>query len=175
MDDAPELTTDRLRLRAFRRDDFDWYADLWADPAVVRFIGGVPRTRSECWMRFLMNFGMWRVEGCGFWLIEDRADGRPLGSGGVFRALRGIAEVDAYPEAGWALCPAAFGRGFADEAMTAILAWTDANVSAPQTGCIIEPGNAASLRIAARLGYRAAGMATLNACAIAVFARPRGG
>lgn len=171
----PELVTDRLRLRAFTREDFDWYCAMWQDPEVLRFIGGEARDQRECWMRFLMNFGMWDIERFGFWLVEDRADGTRLGSGGLLAAIRGIAEIDAHPEAGWAFLPVAYGRGVATETMTAVLAWADAQVDAPQTGCIIEPDNVASIRVAEKLDYRATGSATFQGDAIGTYVRMRGG
>lgn len=40
---APLLLTERLRLDAHTLDDFDSLAAMWADPEVVRYIGGTPR------------------------------------------------------------------------------------------------------------------------------------
>jgi RimJ/RimL family protein N-acetyltransferase len=34
--DIPTLETSRLRLRPYRLEDFEAYAAIWADPAVVR-------------------------------------------------------------------------------------------------------------------------------------------
>ena len=44
---APTLITERLRLDAHMLDDFDSLAALWADPQVVRYIGGTPRDRED--------------------------------------------------------------------------------------------------------------------------------
>ncbi|MEW7001647.1 GNAT family N-acetyltransferase [Serratia ureilytica] len=44
---APTLVTERLRLDAHRLDDFESLAALWADPLVVRYIGGTPRDRED--------------------------------------------------------------------------------------------------------------------------------
>ena len=41
------LTTPRLLLRAFRRDDLPHYAALNADPEVVRYLGGEPLSRQH--------------------------------------------------------------------------------------------------------------------------------
>src|SRR5207247_1393384 len=40
------VTTPRLLLRTFRRDDLPVYAALNADPEVVRYLGGVPFSRE---------------------------------------------------------------------------------------------------------------------------------
>jgi RimJ/RimL family protein N-acetyltransferase len=39
----PTLTTDRLRLRAFRADDLDAYAAMRANPEVIRYLGPAAR------------------------------------------------------------------------------------------------------------------------------------
>ncbi len=35
------LTSERLALRRFTPDDLDWLAELYRDPDVTRFLGGV--------------------------------------------------------------------------------------------------------------------------------------
>jgi len=47
----------------------------------------------------------------------------------------------------------AHGQGYAGEAVAAALAWGDAWFKGPRTVCMIDPDNAASLRVAARAGY----------------------
>ena len=42
------LTSDRLALRRFTADDIDWLANLYSDPDVTRYLGGIKdRTTSE--------------------------------------------------------------------------------------------------------------------------------
>ena len=42
------LTTERLALRRFTRADLDWLAELYSDPDVTRFLGGVKdRSKAE--------------------------------------------------------------------------------------------------------------------------------
>jgi RimJ/RimL family protein N-acetyltransferase len=43
----PTLETERLILRPHRLADFDAYVEMWADPDVVRFIGGKPFDRES--------------------------------------------------------------------------------------------------------------------------------
>ena len=43
----PELETERLVLRAYQSSDLDVLAQIWADPAVTRFIGNQPRPRAQ--------------------------------------------------------------------------------------------------------------------------------
>jgi RimJ/RimL family protein N-acetyltransferase len=58
------------------------------------------------------------------------------------------------PESGWILASAFHGKGYATEAMRAVIAWGDEHFEAARTACLIHPDNAASLRVAEKLGYR---------------------
>ena len=81
-------------------------------------------------------------------------DGEPrCEAHGIAVTRRGIRCLEDIPEVGWALMPEACGKGLATEALGAALAWADGNLQAERTGCIIDPGNAASLRLAGRLGF----------------------
>jgi RimJ/RimL family protein N-acetyltransferase len=151
---APVLETERLRLRPHRTEDFDELAAMWADPLVIRHIGGRPSTKEESWSRLVRYAGHWPLFGYGYWAIEERASGRYAGDVGLADFRRDMTpSLDGAPEAGWALAPWAHGRGLATEAVRAALAWSDANLAAPATVCIIDPGNTASFRVAQKCGY----------------------
>lgn len=87
-------------------------------------------------------------------MVCDRATGAVLGDIGLLESRRAIIPELTVPEVGWTLVPAAHGEGYAGEAMRAVLDWADAN-GIDRTCCIIDPGNAASIRLAEKLGYRA--------------------
>lgn len=157
MSKAPTLLTARLRLRAHARDDYAGCKSLWQHPETVRFIGATAQSDQEVWFRLLRYGGMWPMQGFGFWVFEDRSTGEFLGEGGLMDAKRDVQGLQETPEAGWALVPHAGGRGIATEAMTAVLDWADAHVPSERTGCIIDPQNLASLRVAAKLGFVEAG------------------
>ncbi len=151
---TPTLTTERLSLRGHHPDDLDALAAMWADPAVYGMIGGKPRSREEVWIRLLRSIGCWTVFGYGAWVVCDRATGAVLGDIGLLESRRAIIPELTVPEVDWTLVPAAHGQGYAGEAMRAVLDWADAN-GIDRTCCIIDPGNAASIRLAEKLGYRA--------------------
>jgi RimJ/RimL family protein N-acetyltransferase len=154
-DRAPPIETKWLRLRAHREEDLPACAAMWSDPDVVRFIGGRPFTREEVWARLLRYAGMWVMMGHGFWAIEEKASGELIGEVGVMEARRDIEpSFEGEPEIGWALVPAAHGKGYASEAVAAALAWADKHVDAPKQVCIISPGNAPSIRVAEKFGFR---------------------
>ena len=51
------------------------------------------------------------------------------------------------------LAPWAHGKGFATEAVRAILAWGAAHLGG-RTVCMIDPANLASIRVAEKCGYK---------------------
>lgn len=152
--EVPVLETARLTLRAHGLDDFPALAAVWAEAAVVRYIGGKPSTPAEAWARLLRYRGLWPLLGYGYWAVEEKASGQFVGDVGFadfHRALepsiRGIAEM------GWVLGSRFRGNGYASEAVAAALQWFDAQ-GLGRSVSIIDPANEASLRIAARNGFR---------------------
>jgi RimJ/RimL family protein N-acetyltransferase len=170
---VPILETERLILRGHAVDTFDEALALWSDPLVTRHITGKPSGREEVWARLLRYIGHWAVAGYGLWQIRERATGRFAGEAGLADFKREIAvSFDGAPEAGWVLAPWAHGRGYATEAMTAALAWSDAAAHVgPRTVCMINPGNAASLRVAAKCGYRELAHTDYKGTEVIVFER----
>ena len=150
---APTLTTDRLVITALSLQHWEAFAAAWADPRMTEFIGGNPRTRNESWGKFLKGIGLWPLFGYGYWAFIDRKSGAFLGNGGLAQFERGVPEIEGFPEAGWSFVPDAWGRGLATEGMSAILAWADAALNEPEIRCIIDRDNAASHKVAAKLGF----------------------
>jgi RimJ/RimL family protein N-acetyltransferase len=152
--DVPVLETARLTLRGHRAEDLEDAFALWSDPRVTRHIGGKPLGREEVWARLLRYLGHWGLSGYGFWQVRERATDRFIGEVGLADFKRDIAvPFDGAPEAGWVLAPWSHGSGYATEAVTAALTWI-AGAGHRRTVCLIEPSNAASLRVAAKCGYR---------------------
>jgi RimJ/RimL family protein N-acetyltransferase len=153
-DPAPRLETERLILRGHRIDDFPDSAAMWADPEVVAQISGAPSSGEQSWSRFLRYTGHWLHLGFGYWAVLRKADGAFLGEVGFADYQR---ETDpalaGTPEAGWVFARSAQGRGYAVEAVTAMLAWADAALDHPKTAVMIAPGHAASIKLARTVGY----------------------
>ena len=121
---------------------------------VIRYTSGRPLTREEVWARLLRYTGHWVWLGYGFWAIEEKASGDFAGELGFADFQREMSPRPDAPEAGWILHPRYHGRGYAEESLRAALAWGDARFAAKRTMCIIQPGNAASLRLAGKFRYR---------------------
>lgn len=152
---VPILETERLRLRGHRLDDFVKCAAMWADPTVTRYIGGKPLTEEESWARLLRYAGHWSLLGFGYWVAEDKATGKYVGEIGFGEFKRDLEpSLRGVPEIGWVLASNARGRGYATEAVRAVVAWGDAHFRQARTACIIDPENLPSLRVAVKCGYR---------------------
>jgi RimJ/RimL family protein N-acetyltransferase len=147
--DAPRFETDRLLLRPPTPEDLDDAAAMWGDPQVVRFVGQRTFSREETWRKLLAYAGHWALFGWGYFVARERTSGRFVGEVGFADFKRSIdPSLEGMAEAGWVLSPWAHGRGLATEAVSAALRW----LGRPAV-CIIDPGNVASLRVAAKCGF----------------------
>ncbi|MDX2103392.1 MAG: GNAT family N-acetyltransferase [Alphaproteobacteria bacterium] len=158
--EPPILTSDRLRLRGHRAEDWPDVTALWADPVVVRHISGTPSTPTESWARLLRYRGLWPLLGYGYWAVEERATGRYLGDLGFADFKRTTTpSIAGIAEAGWAFLPAAHGQGFAREALTLALGWAATHLTThPSFGgvralALIATDNHPSHRLAERCGF----------------------
>jgi RimJ/RimL family protein N-acetyltransferase len=163
------LETERLRLRMFREDDLDAYAAICADPEVMRYLGeGKPLTRGEAWRQMAMILGHWRLRGFGLWAVETRATGALLGRIGFF-------QPEGWPgfELGWMLRRDAWGQGYATEGARRALAHAFTAMGRQRVISLIYPANAASIRVAERLGERPEGRTELFGHEVLIYAITR--
>ena len=151
----PVIETERLRMRGHRVEDFDDCLAMWSDPEVTRFIGGKPLSGEDVWARLLRYAGHWHLLGYGYWLVERKDTGLFVGEVGFADFKRQIApSFEGIPEIGWVLIPWAHGNGYAIEALRAATAWGDQHFGGKTTGCLINPDNKASIRVAEKGGYK---------------------
>lgn len=169
---APTIETARLRLRGHRVADFADCAAMWGDAAVARHIGGRPSSAEESWARILRYAGLWPLLGYGYWAVAEKASGRFVGDVGFADFKRDMQpSFDGAPEIGWVLASWAHGQGFATEAVGAAVAWGDRHFGAAPTVCMIDPDNAASIRVAEKCGYREYARATYKGQPAILFRR----
>lgn len=155
MSSAPVLETERLILRGHSKADLEACAAMWGDAEVTRYIGGRPFARDEVWARLLRYVGHWHEMDYGFWALCEKDSGRFVGELGFADFMRPLTpSFGDTPEMGWVLAPAGHGKGYATEAVAAALAWADTRFAGGRTVCMISPDNAASLRVAQKVGYR---------------------
>ncbi len=148
----PTINTSRLTLSAMRPEDFERYAQIWANPCVLRHIGA-PRNRGEAWTAFLRNAGHWHMTGFGQWAVVEQKTRQIIGQAGFFFTDRRLGEdFDPYPEAGWLLVPEAHGRGLGYEAAQAAHDWFDRIIPGVLVATVAAE-HESSLKLAERLGY----------------------
>jgi len=145
-----ELQTERLRLRMLRESDLDEYAEMCADPEVMRYLGdGKPMDRGMAWRNLALMIGHWTLRGYGLWAAVERSTNALVGRIGFWRP-------EGWPdfEIGWTLRRSFWGRGYATEAARAALHFAFTDMQRSHVISLIRPDNAASIRVAERLGER---------------------
>lgn len=104
------LTTERLILRPFRREDVPLYQAICADPKVMEYLGGV--WTAEFTEAIMAHANRGAGSGGGMVAVERKSDGAFLGTAGL-----GVEKW--YPDdlqVGWRLIPQYWGQGYATEA-----------------------------------------------------------
>lgn len=159
------LETERLVLRMLRESDFESYAQMCGDPEAMRYIGdGQALTRPLAWRNLALMIGHWSLRGYGLWAVEERASGALVGRVGFWNP-------EGWPgfELGWLLRRSSWGKGYATEAARAALQFAFTEMGRPQVISLIHPDNAASIRVAERLGERPAGSAEVLGTTVLVY------
>ena len=74
---APRLETDRLILRAWRRDDVEPFIAMMADAEVAQFLRAAQQqmTRAEAWDALAVLLGHWALNGHGLFAVEEKQSG----------------------------------------------------------------------------------------------------
>lgn len=154
MSAIPELETERLILRQFLPSDLDAFQAMLNEPAVLEFTYGKPVSREQAWAVLLRHRGMWAVAGFGYMAVEEKATGRLVGECGMQERMRAITpSIEGSLEAGWKFSTASQGKGYAREAMRAIMDWCGEIHPDKMMSCIIDERNERSIRLAAALGF----------------------
>jgi RimJ/RimL family protein N-acetyltransferase len=145
----PHIETPRLILRGFEEQDLDAYAEMCADPEVMRYLGGKTLSRADSWRNMAMIMGHWYWRGYGLWAVEERQSGEMIGRIGCW-------QPEGWPglEIGWTLRRAYWGKGFAKEAGKASMDYAFEKLGQSHVISIIRPENIASRKVAEKLGEK---------------------
>lgn len=146
------LETKRLSLRHLRPEDEDALFALYRDPEIRRYFPDGTRsldeTREE--IQWFLH-GHPRHPELGLWATVERASGALLGRCGLLPwKIDGTDEV----ELAYLINKSHWGQGLATEAAHAIVQYAKTDLKLDRLICLITPGNAASARVAEKVGMR---------------------
>lgn len=142
---APTLHTARLTLRMPTMEDFAAYrAFVMSDRA--QYMGG-PHAAQTAWDWFCNDTAQWALLGLGGLIVTPRDGGPALGQVAV---SHGPAMPE--PQLGWFLFAGHDGQGFATEAASAMRNWAFQDRGLETLVSYVHPANAASVKVASRLG-----------------------
>jgi RimJ/RimL family protein N-acetyltransferase len=160
----PTLITDRLRLTPATLADADTLWALWSDADVRRYLWddrAIAREEAEATLTDTVAL---QPEGLGLWLIHAATDGGvrqpnnglPVGCAGLF-PVSTAAEYDptiaGLIEPLVALAPSAWGRGYATEALRALLQHATDTLHLETLAGVTDAPNEASERMLRRAGF----------------------
>ena len=142
--------TSRLLLRTFNEGDVEALFGFRGDPEVMRFSITGPETRADIQTKYLP--GCWRRyarDGLGQWAVVRKSDGLCVGECGIcVQEVAGEREF----EVSYRLRRDSWGIGLATEAARACRDYGFKNVGLHRLISIIESENAASIRVAEKMG-----------------------
>ncbi|GAB3151579.1 GNAT family N-acetyltransferase [Amycolatopsis stemonae] len=132
------IRTERLVLRASQARDRPVFVDLFASPEVGTYLGGA-RPRDE------LERAVPEVPGAMIGMVTlDRRDEQHPG-----HVRPDVGEFDL----GYLVVPEAWGCGYGAEACAAVLGWFDDALPGEPVVLTTQTANAASMRLAAKLGF----------------------
>ncbi|MGO4144542.1 GNAT family N-acetyltransferase [Paenarthrobacter sp. YAF11_1] len=141
--------TARLRFREMSMADLDAMSLLLGDPVVMTYYPA-PKSHDEAAAWIEWNQANYARYGYGLWIVETHDGGFVGDCGLTWQAVNGRSEL----EAGYHVRRKLQGNGYATEAALACLEFARDVVGVSRLVAIIHPDNAASRRVAERLGMR---------------------
>lgn len=148
---APVLTTERLILRQIGAGDLGPHMTLLNTPAVMEHLGGV-QPREVIAAKHEASRAGFAARGFGFMIMEERATGEMVGHCGLRHVAHPLAPNPEDFEIGWLVREDRWRRGYAHEAMRAVLDWGFATHGAPRIVAITTQINVGSWRLMEKLG-----------------------
>jgi [ribosomal protein S5]-alanine N-acetyltransferase len=145
---TPVLLSNRLLLRPFEHEDAPALAKLLNDPVVAMGVCSTPLpfTDLHASARILMIRAREATGKDFIWAVED-TEGNLIGNLGLSETTSGTMQL------GYAYARAHWGKGFATEALTAVLDWVSRNLAIGEIFADVFVDNPASARVLAKLGF----------------------
>ena len=145
------LETDRLTLRMLRESDFDAYAEMCADPEVMRYFPSGPRSREGTLRELERCIALQEQHGFSLWATIEKSSGLLIGRCGLLpQSLQGSDEI----EIAYLIARSRWGQGLATEAARAIRDHGFDQLGLDRLVSIIHRENLGSRRVAEKSGLR---------------------
>jgi RimJ/RimL family protein N-acetyltransferase len=145
-----ELSTQRLVLRQWRDSDLELFAELNADPEVMRhFPAPMAREESDSFAQMVSE--TIERQGWGLWAVGITGGPDYIGFVGLNTARFGAPFTPAV-EVGWRLAREHWGHGYATEAARAAIAFGFDELNLDEIVSFTAPANERSRRVMERLG-----------------------
>lgn len=150
--DTPQLTTNRLTLRAPTPQDRTLYGDFYAlsDVTIGGYRGG--RSATEVDAILARDIAHWTTHGFGMFLVHTQDTGVFVGGAGLYHP-------DGFPvrELTWWMMPAARGKGYATEASLTVIDWAHKSLGWPRVETYMRDENAPARQLALRIAAQCGG------------------
>lgn len=145
---AEPFTSKRLAMRAPTPEDAPALYEAYRDPRVMRFWSSPPHASVDETIAYVTPHAgdQWRQ-----WVIIENASGRAIGTLAAGERRRGVMEI------GYLLSAAASGRGYAGEAVSALIDLLFAE-GARRVFADTDPENARSIALLVGLGFQREGL-----------------
>lgn len=148
------LVTQRLRLDPFTMNDVEGFLALYGDPEVMRWLPIPPMQTLEDATGFLRMYVDRNASGAQFrWAIRTHENDKIIGA----LKLDNPGAPSRTSEAGYMLIKEAWGKGYAFEAMRALLDYAFAELQRHRIEALIFADNMPSRNLVERLGFRLEG------------------
>lgn len=146
-----EIATDRLKLRPIKKSDAEPMSDVLGNEAVMEFSddGALEDSQINDWISGKVE--QFEATGRPVMAVTDQETGEVIGYCGLFDCeIEGVSEV----EIGFRFAANHWGKGYATEAVTALLDYARQNLRLERVVAMIDPSNEGSLGVAEKLGMK---------------------
>ncbi|MEE8103907.1 MAG: GNAT family N-acetyltransferase [Planctomycetota bacterium] len=146
---ATVIETERLELRRAGVEDAEAVARLWADPDLMKYMGG-PRDREKVRQMVREKAAHSSGDPVAIWCTTERTTGNVIGDCGLLRKeIEGTPETEVF----YLIAKHRHGKGFATEAAIALRDYAFNKLGLSRLVALIDPKNLASVRVAEKAGF----------------------
>ncbi len=147
------LSTERLILRKPAGGDAALQHRVLNSPVLMEHLGGMKQLH-EIEAKHAKTRALFAREGFGFMMVIEQATGELVGHAGLKRVDNPLASNQGDHEIGWLVREDRWRRGYASEAIRAVIDWAFGPIAAPHLVALTSARNVASWRLMEKLGMQ---------------------